>query len=179
MPQAVSPGPQQMPFVQVVPAPQGLPQPPQLLLSVSGFEQVPLQLFSVGLQQICELPCVSQVLLVAVQSAPQLLAVAPHDPSADGLTHVPLQLTRPAPQHLPFEQLSPLPVSQTSTPQPPQLALSVIGSEHVPPQLLLPVVQHLGSVLSERVVHVWPLVHPFVHEPQCISSTLRSKHCGP
>jgi hypothetical protein len=44
LPQAVWPGPQQMPFVQDSPWAHALPQPPQLSGSVSGFEQTPLQL---------------------------------------------------------------------------------------------------------------------------------------
>ena len=44
-PQPLSPGPQQTPLLQLVPLPQTVPQPPQLLLSVSGSEHVPPQLF--------------------------------------------------------------------------------------------------------------------------------------
>ena len=169
-----------MPFVQLVPAPHIWPQVPQLLLSVSGFEQLPLQFCSDDWQQTCELPCVAQTFVVAVQSVPHTPVVAPHVVFAPGATHAPLHSTVPAPQHLPFEQVSPFAVSQTSTPQPPQFALSVSGFEHVPPQLLNPVVQHLGkSFVVLRTVHVSPLLQAVVHEPQCISSVLRSKHCWP
>jgi hypothetical protein len=45
-----------MPFVHVSPVAHGLPQPPQLLKSVSGSEHVPPQLFSLVPQHFGSVP---------------------------------------------------------------------------------------------------------------------------
>ena len=66
-------------------------------------------------------------------------------------------------------------------PHPPQLLLSVIGSLHVPPQLLEPVAQHFGSVLSERVVHVCNAPSPAATSSLSIGETVVDavQECAP
>jgi hypothetical protein len=101
--------------------------------------------------------------------------VVPHVPqfaaSVSLSTQTPLQFVSPGPQQTPDEHVSPV---AHAWPHMPQLLLSVIGSLHVPPQLLLPVVQHSGFVPPLVVVQVWLAVHVVPQAPQFCSSVPRS-----
>jgi hypothetical protein len=157
--QAVSPGAQQMPLVQVSPEAHALPQVPQFISSVIGSEHVPLQLFSLAVQHATPVPAVG-----CLHDSPiVVLQLAPHMPqfalSASRL-HEPLQFDSPAPQHtagVPDVQLSPAVVSHV-VPHMPQFVLSVC------------------VFLHEPVQQVSLAPHAFVHEPQNASSVCRSTH---
>ena len=122
------------PLTQSLPAPQSVPQPPQLRGSVmSATQRAPHEASPVG-----------HTHAPAVQLAPVGHCVK-HEPHAKGsvarLTHEPPQLVRPAAHtvvHLPSEHTCP--VAQ-AMPQPPQLARSDWTSVH-PPRQRMPPLKH-------------------------------------
>jgi hypothetical protein len=159
--------PQQMPKSQV-PAPQPLPQLPQLSWSSSGLMHWPLQNSSPLAQIDLHVPAWQLV------PAPQML---PHAPqlklSESGLLQVPLQFSVPVAQHTPLSLNVPvgqhLPALHAALaphelPHMPQLLLSVSGLLQVPPQFSVPEPQH--TPLS----HDWPVPHALPHMPQLLLS---------
>lgn len=158
--------------MQISPAAQTLPQPPQLNGSVFVLTQPPLQV---------RVP-VGHVVVV-VQAVPMqrcaAVHIVPHVPQSallTLLTHAPPgpHAAPPAAQeHVPPEQTSP---SLQGAPQPPQFNGSVIVSVQafVPPPIGHDVV--LPGQAQVLAVHVSPAAQRLPHMPQLRGSVVRSAH---
>jgi hypothetical protein len=150
----------QTPLTQVLPAPHAkeVPQPPQLLLSVSSFTHAPLQsvypLLHMKLQALLAHVAVALAIPVehAVPQAPQLLGLLVAS------THTPLQSVGVATGQ-PETQVDP---EQTGVPplhfvpQPPQLLVSLVSLTQAPPH------------------SVYPLLHAMAHVP--LTQTADARH---
>lgn len=130
-------------------------QPPQLFGSLLMLTQSPLHSVSVGSHAPAQVPPLQTGVL-----PPQVVV---HEPqcvlSVSRSTQTPLHAVSPGAQQIPLVQVSPAAHATPVAPaQPPQFASSVIGSEHVPPQLFSLAVQHATPVPAFGCLHDSPIV---------------------
>jgi hypothetical protein len=174
---AAQPPAAQDPLTHVEPAAQGVPQPPQLLLSVCSLTQAPLQSVVPLLHAKVHAPlthlAVALATLVehAFPQVPQSLALLVAS------THVPPQSVGVAagqPEtHVDREHTGVLPLHAYPAPQPPQLLASFVKSTHAPLQSVVPPLQvkphellvQVAVALATEVEQTWPQVLQLLRSP--------------
>ncbi len=165
------------PLTHVDPAVQGVPQPPQLLLSVCSLTQAPLQ----SMYPLLHVNVHALLTHRAVALATLVEHAFPHEPQSLALlvasTHVPPQsfgvATGQPETHVDFEHTGMLPLHAYAEPQPPQLLASVVKSTHAPLQSAVPLLQvkphelllQVAVALATEVEQAWPHVLQLSRSP--------------